>query len=166
MGLSRAFAAKGVAMALEEGAWSGVASATAGIELMANEIVVLGMSSAWSGELAIDHAVMSDGFDVEPVRAALARLGLETTGQLDPLQRARLVALLAKAEASPDGMLRFQRHTMLDDGAMSSTRHARSLVGGVLGGLIGHGAIYVSGGAENQGPPGGGPVAVIALKAR
>lgn len=164
MGLSRGASALGVAKALGETEWSSVASASAGIELMACEIVVLGMSSRWTGPLAIDHAVMSDAFDIEPVRAAFARLDIQAVGQLTSTQRHQLIALLAKAEASPDGHIRGQRHTMLDDSDVSATRHARGLVGGVLGGLIGHGALYVSGGAEFQGPPGGGPVAIIVSK--
>ena len=63
------------------------------------------VSSAWSGTFAIDHAVMVDAIDVEPVRAALARLGLGGAGQLAPEQRTQLVALLGKAEASHDGRL-------------------------------------------------------------
>lgn len=176
MGLSRAASALGVAVALGEIArdkiadaaigtdtalWSGRASASAGIELMNHEIVVLGMSSAWSGPLAIDHAVMADGIDVEPVRAALARLGLAAPGQLIPAQRQQVVAVLSKAEASHDGLLRGHRHTMLDDSDISSTRHARAFVCGALASLVGHAEIYVSGGAEHQGPDGGGPVAVI-----
>jgi cyanuric acid amidohydrolase len=176
MGLSRAASALGAGVALGEieraalsdadiGAnwslWSGRASASAGIELFNHEIVVLGMSSAWSGPLAIDHAVMADAVDIEPVRAALARLGLAALGQLSPAQRARLVALLGKAEASHDGLLRGHRHTMLDDSDIASTRHARAFVCGALAGLVGHAEIYVSGGAEHQGPDGGGPVAVI-----
>ena len=164
MGLSRGAAARGVAQALAEGAWSAVASTSAGVELMDHEIVVFGMSSQWTGGLMIDSAVMQDAFDIEPVRAALARLGLKSDGQLNQASRERVVALLAKAEASPDGVIRGHRHTMLTDSDISSTRHARALVAGVLGGLIGHGAIYVSGGAEYQGPPGGGPVAIIASK--
>jgi len=117
--------------------------------------------ASWSGPLAIDHAVMTDGIDVEPVRAALARLGLAAPGQLSVGQRRRLVAMLAKAEASHDGMLRDHRHTMLDDSDISSTRHARAFVCGALAALVGHAEIYVSGGAEHQGPDGGGPVAVI-----
>src|SRR5262249_34080049 len=74
----------------------------------------------------------------------------------------RLVALLAKAEASSRGRLRGHRHTMLDDSDISSTRHARAFAAGALGGLVGHAEIFVSGGAEHQGPDGGGPVAVIA----
>ena len=176
MGLSRAASSLGVAVALGEIArekiadsaigtdtsvWSGRASASAGIELMNHEIVVLGMSAAWSGPLAIDHAVMADAIDIEPVRAALGRLGLGAAGQLAADQRERLVAVLAKAEASHDGRLRGHRHTMLDDSDISSTRHARAFVAGALASLIGHAEIYVSGGAEHQGPDGGGPVAVI-----
>jgi cyanuric acid amidohydrolase len=176
MGLSRAASALGAAVALGEidetrltdadiGAnwdlWSGCTSASAGIELLNNEIVVLGMSGAWSGPLAIDHAVMADAIDIEPVRAALRRLGLSTQGQLPPHDQKRLVAVLGKAEASHDGRLRGIRHTMLDDSDISPTRHARAFVAGALAGLVGHAEIYVSGGAEHQGPDGGGPVALI-----
>jgi cyanuric acid amidohydrolase len=180
MGLSRAASALGIAVALGEidrdmiveeaiGAdaslWSARASASAGIELMGHEIVVLGMSEAWSGPLAIDHAVMSDGIDVEPVRAMLARLGLATQGQLSAAQRSRVTAVLAKAEAGNSGLLRSFRHTMLDDSDISATRHARAFVCGALAGVIGHAELFVSGGAEHQGPDGGGPVAIIVQRA-
>ena len=180
MGLSRAASALGVAVALSEldasdfadadigtdtSLWSGRASASAGIELMNHEILVLGMSDNWSGLLAIDHAVMADAIDIEPVRSALHRLGVDAAGQLSAEQRIRLIAVLAKAEASHDGALRGHRHTMLDDSDISSTRHARAFVCGALAGLIGHAEIYVSGGAEHQGPDGGGPVALIVARA-
>ncbi|WP_293863629.1 ring-opening amidohydrolase [uncultured Alsobacter sp.] len=176
MGLSRAASALGVGLALDEiplttafdtvigtdfSVYSGRASTSAGVELAEHEIVVLGTAPGWAGPLRIDHAVMADGLDVEPVRAALARLGLEAAGQLDPHQRGRLVALLAKAEAGSTGRLRGFRHTMLDDSDLSATRHARGFVAGALGSLVGHAEIYVSGGAEHQGPDGGGPVALI-----
>ena len=176
MGLSRGASALGAAVALGEIAratladaaigsdttlWSARASASAGIELVNHEIVVLGMSQKWSGPLAIDGAVMADAIDIEPVRAALARLGLSAAGQLPADERKRLVAVLAKAEASHDGTLRGHRHTMLDDSDIASTRHARAFVAGALAGLVGHAEIYVSGGAEHQGPDGGGPVALI-----
>ena len=180
MGLSRAASSLGAAIALGEIApaavtdaaigadmslWSGRASASAGIELMNHEIVVLGMSEAWGGPFAVDHAVMNDAIDVEPVRAALERLGLNTAGQLSADERKRVTAVLAKAEASHDGSLRGFRHTMLDNSDISSTRHARAFVCGALAGLIGHAEIYVSGGAEHQGPNGGGPVGIIVHKA-
>jgi cyanuric acid amidohydrolase len=180
MGLSRAASALGVAVALDELAadaipesaigtqfdlWSGRASCSAGIELLGHEIVVIGMSDAWSGHLAVDHAVMQDAIDVEPVREALMRLKVPAQRQLAPAH-SPLLAVLAKAEASHDGLLRGHRHTMLDDSDISSTRHARAFVCGALAGVVGHAEIYVSGGAEHQGPDGGGPVALLVDRAR
>jgi cyanuric acid amidohydrolase len=179
MGLSRGASALGVAVALgeiapaqiAEGAigvdaslWSDRASASAGIELVSHEIVVLGMSPQWGGELAIGHAVMRDGIDVGPVREMLARLDLAAPGQLSAPQRERIVAVLAKAEPARSGQLRGYRHTMLDDSDISATRHARAFVCGALAAVIGHAELFVSGGAEHQGPDGGGPVAVIATR--
>ena len=166
MGLSRGASALGVAVALGEVAaeaitdgdigarfdlFSSCASASAGVELLDHEIVVLGMSNAWSGPMAIDHAVMQNAIDAASVRDARARLP----------GHARLAAVLAKAEPDPSGMVEGCRHTMLDDSDIAGTRHARAFVGGVLAGLFGRTDLYVSGGAEHQGPSGGGPVAVI-----
>ncbi len=176
MAFSRGASALGVALALGEvdavhitddaiagdmSLYASRAGTSGGVELLNHEVVVLGMSGAWSGPLAIDHAVMADAIDVEPVREALQRLGLDAGRQLDGNGRGRVVALLAKAEAGSTGRLRGRRHTMLDDSDISSTRHARAFVAGVLAGLVGHAELFVSGGAEHQGPDGGGPVAVI-----
>ena len=132
--------------------YSRVASTSAGVELLRNEIVVLGNAAGWAGDLVIDHDVMTDAIDAEAARRVLGRLGGET------------VAVLAKAEAAPSGEIRGRRHTMLDDSDIHSTRHARALVGGVLAGAIGDTMLYVSGGAEHQGPAGGGPIAIIARR--
>jgi cyanuric acid amidohydrolase len=102
---------------------------------------------------------MRDSIDLSAVIEALKSVNL---GIADAQVKDRLVNIFAKAEASPDGNVRGFRHTMLDDSDVGSTRHARAAVGGLIGGLSGTGAVYVSGGAEHQGPPGGGPVAVIA----
>ena len=102
-------------------------------------------------------AVDADEEDVAPVRAVLGRLGVEG-------DKAELVALLAKAEAATTGAIRGYRHTMLNDSDISSTRHARAFVAGALASVVGHTEIFVSGGAEHQGPDGGGPVAIIASR--
>ncbi len=177
MGYSRGASALGVALALGEiaddaisdaminadlGRFSDRASASAGIELMGHEIVVLGMSEAWTGDLRIDHAVMSDAIDIKPVQSMLTRLGLRDQFPLDQAGREAIVTLLVKAEASRSGQVRGLRHTMLEDSDISQTRHARAFVAGALAGVIGHTALFVSGGAEHQGPDGGGPCAVIA----
>jgi cyanuric acid amidohydrolase len=162
MAVSRGASALGVALALGEignapesavckdwSLYSSVASTSAGVELLRNEIVVLGNAPGWAGDLVIGHDVMKDAIDAAAARRVLDVIGGET------------VAVLAKAEAAPSGEIRGRRHTMLDDSDIHSTRHARALVGGVLAGVIGDTMLYVSGGAEHQGPAGGGPVAII-----
>jgi cyanuric acid amidohydrolase len=173
MGYSRGASAIGVAKALGEvGAevgerrvlkdwtlYSSVASCSAGIELMHNVVILIGASRFSSSPFTIGHAVMRDAIDLPAVMQALESVGL---GALDVRSQNRLVNIFAKAEASPDGAIRGLRHTMLEDSDINATRHARAAVGGLIGGVAGTGAVYVSGGAEHQGPPGGGPVAVIA----
>jgi cyanuric acid amidohydrolase len=165
MAYSRGASALGVAVAMGEIAapvaddavltdWSlcsGVASTSAGIELKNNIVIVLGNSAEATGDCIISHAVMQDAIDATAVMAAIPQ-------GIDP---SRIVNVLAKADPSPDGLVRGWRHTMLDDTDISATRHARAAVGGVIAGITGCPAVFVSGGAEHQGPPGGGPVAVI-----
>ena len=177
MGVSRAASALGVAVALGEVAEDAAtdaavcrdfslhsrrASASAGVELVENQVLVVGNSTAWSGDLAIAHDVMADAIDAAAFARALAAAGIPPALPLPAAQQARLVAVLAKAEAARSGMIRGARHTMLDDSDIQASRHARALVGGVLAALAGTTLLFVSGGAEHQGPDGGGPVAVIA----
>ena len=72
-----------------------------------------------------------------------------------------LTGLLVKAEPSASGEIRGNRHVMSDDSDINGSRHARSMVGGVLAGRLGDTRLFVSGGAEHQGPNGGGPLALI-----
>jgi len=138
--------------------FSSVASTSAGVELDHNVVVVLGTSRYSASPFVIGHDVMADAIDAGAVRRAIASLGLGAgAATMD-----RIVNVFAKAEASPDGRVRGMRHTMLDDSDINSTRHARGAVGAVIASVVGHGMVYVSGGAEHQGPAGGGPVAVIA----
>jgi cyanuric acid amidohydrolase len=176
MGYSRGASALGVAVAMGEiereiaeeavlADWSlasGVASSSAGIELFHNVVVVLGNSEQAVGDCVIGHDVMRDAIDARAVLAALRGVGLGTNSDPLDFDPERIVNVLAKADPSPDGLVRGHRHTMLDDTDISATRHVRAAVGGIIAGLAGCPAIFVSGGAEHQGPPGGGPVAVIA----
>ena len=87
MALSRGASALGVALALGEiddapeaavcrdwSLYSKVASTSAGVELLRNEVVVLGNSAEWAGDLVIDHDVMKDAIDADAARRVLARL--------------------------------------------------------------------------------------------
>jgi cyanuric acid amidohydrolase len=173
MGYSRGASAIGVAKALGEivadagqgqvlkdwSLYSSVASCSAGIELMHNVVILIGNSRFSSSPFRIGHGLMRDALDLPAVIEALQSAGLSA---FDAGSQSRLVNILAKAEASPDGAIRGLRHTMLEDSDINATRHARAAVGGLIGGVAGTGAVYVSGGAEHQGPAGGGPVAAIA----
>jgi cyanuric acid amidohydrolase len=128
--------------------------------LMHNVVIVLGNSASSASPFEIGHAVMRDAIDASAVIEALASVRLQAAPTA--VAGKELVNILAKAEASPNGSVRGFRHTMLEDTDISATRHARAAVGGLIGGFAGTGAVYVSGGAEHQGPPGGGPVAAIA----
>jgi cyanuric acid amidohydrolase len=176
MGYSRGASALGVAVALREVArgaiqpdsvlndwslYSARASVSAGIELEGNVVIVLGEADCSASAFRIAHTLMKDAIDAASVRRLLRDafgLDVDVDGQA---VSSRLLNLLAKAEASPNGRVRDVRHTMLNDSDLHSTRHARSAVGGVLASVTGHTALYVSGGAEHQGPAGGGPVAAI-----
>jgi cyanuric acid amidohydrolase len=179
MGASRGASSLGVALALGEVAeatlhdamicrdntlYSRRASASAGVELLENQILVVGNSPAWSGELVVAHDVMADAIDSAAFARALASAGIPASLPIVPDDAGRLVAVLAKAEAARGGTIRGARHTMLDDSDIQASRHARALVGGVLAAVAGTTLLFVSGGAEHQGPDGGGPVAVIARK--
>ena len=173
MGYSRGASALGVAKALGEidasvddasalkdwELYSSVASSSAGIELMHNVVILMGNSRSSRSAFKIGHAVMQDAIDLPAVLKALESVGVTSLGAVS---QGRLVNVFAKAEASPSGSIRGCRHTMLDDSDVNATRHARAAVGGLIGAVCGAGAVYVSGGAEHQGPAGGGPVAVIA----
>lgn len=177
MALSRMAAALGVAKALGEvpagdcleahlGArrdlFSRVASISSGVEVETNEIVVMGNAAGWSGRLAIAQAPMADALDVQAVHTVLDALGLSARPQLGPADRGRLKAVFVKGEPDRSGRLRGRAHTMLNDGDMNAQRHIRAALGALLAGVTGETELFVSGGAEHQGPDGGGLVAAIA----
>jgi cyanuric acid amidohydrolase len=177
MALSRAAGAFGVALALGDMAddpaleaglltrpdlWCARAGVSTGVEVQANEIVLLGHSAHWRGPLRMACEPMADALDLPAVTRALARLGLRADPQLGEADRHRVAAALVKCEPDRSGQVRGSRVTMLDDTDINAQRHIRAAVGGMVSGVLGDGRIFVSGGAEHQGPDGGGLVAVIA----
>jgi cyanuric acid amidohydrolase len=178
MALSRAAGALGVALALGEvaddpalesallsdfGVYCNRASISCGVEVQANEVVLLGQCAAWSGPLRMACEPMQDVLDLGAVTRALAALGLVAAPQLAREQHARVVAAFVKCEPDRRGHVRGARHTMLNDTDIDAQRHIRAAVGGLVSGVLGDGRIFVSGGTEHQGPDGGGLFAVIAV---
>ena len=177
MAYARAAGALGVALALGEvdddaltdaalladmDLYSERASVSSGVEIACNEVIVLGNSPRWSGPYRIAHRAMSDALDIGAVVGALADLGLEAAPQLSEAALARIAGVFVKCEPQRQGRVRASRHTMLDDTDINAQRHVRGAVGGLVAGVLGDGRIFVSGGAEHQGPDGGGLIAIIA----
>ncbi|WP_341702435.1 ring-opening amidohydrolase [Ferrovibrio sp.] len=138
------------------------ASISSGVEVACNEVIVLGNAAGWSGDLAIAHRPMKDALDIGGIVAVLDDLGLAAAPQLVPAAAARVRGVLVKCEPDRRGLVRGNRHTMLDDTDINAQRHIRGALGGLVAGVLGDGRIFVSGGAEHQGPDGGGLIAVIA----
>ena len=177
MALARAAGAFGVALALGEIAEARLdetallrdfsvksdrASISSGVEVECNEVIVLGNSRHWSGELRIAHRPMADALDIGGVVQALRDLGIEAAPQITAQDRSRVRAVFVKCEPDRRGRIAGHRHTMLDDTDINAQRHIRGALGGLVASVMGDGRIFVSGGAEHQGPDGGGLIAVIA----
>ncbi|KPI37218.1 Cyanuric acid amidohydrolase [Cyphellophora attinorum] len=138
-----------------EDSWSALASCSSGAELDDNHIFVLAndpIAVKVKPRLKAISRPMKDAIDADAA--------LDLLGQVKE-QGGKVVQIFAKAEANPKGLIRGRRITMLTDSDIHSTRHARAAVGGLLCGLAGDTQLYVSGGAEGQGPPGGGSLTVV-----
>jgi cyanuric acid amidohydrolase len=141
--------------------YSAVASTSAGGELKNCEVLLFGNSPQASGDLTIGHGVLKDAIDAAGVRDALKSAGLAFNGNPTDDEAKRIVAVFAKAEASPTGAIRGRRNTMLSDADINYERHARAAVGAVIASITGDPAIFVSGGTEHQCAPGAAPIAAI-----
>jgi cyanuric acid amidohydrolase len=138
------------------------ASISSGVEVAVNEVMVLGNSSAWSSDYVVAHRPMIDALDINAVYATLDDLGIDARGDNRAPGLERIAAAMVKCEPDASGYVRGQRHTMWQDGDINAQRHIRGAVGGLVAGALADTRIFVSGGAEHQGPPGGGMVALIA----
>lgn len=165
MALSRAAAAFGVGVALGDipeaaareeallrdfGLFSNRASISSGIEVVCNEVVVFGRAAGWAPGITASVAPMADLLDLAGVQRAFAGI------------RGEVLGVIAKGEPDRSGAIRGQRHTMLGDTDLDPQRHLRGALGAIVAAVAGDGRVFVSGGAEHQGPPGGGLVCVFA----
>ena len=145
--------------------WSARASISSGIEVAENEVVVFGNAAGWTSDFVIAHHTMEDALDINGIYACLDDLGIAARGDNRANGIERIVCALIKCEPDARGQVRGQRHTMWQDGDINAQRHIRGAVGGLVAGVLGDTRIFVSGGAEHQGPPGGGLLALIARAA-
>jgi cyanuric acid amidohydrolase len=139
-------------------AYSCRASCSAGAELEDCHVLILASSldkepdRSSAPQLRALSGRMRDAIDAKAINVMLDEVKREN---------GEIVQVFVKAEADPSGTIRGMRHTMNTDSDIHSTRHARAAVGGLVAGLVQDTAIYVSGGAEGQGPEGGGSLCMV-----
>ncbi len=141
--------------------YSSVASTSAGGELKNCEILLFGNSANSNSDFRIGHAILQDVIDADGVRAALRNAGLQFNVNPSRDEAARIAAVFAKGDVSPNGLIRGRRTTMLSDADIHYERHARAAVGAVIASVTFDPAIFVSGGTEHQCGPGAAPIAAI-----
>lgn len=142
--------------------WTSRVSVSSAAEFPCHEVIAFGHAQGWSGPLRIAHGALADPLDLPAVAKVLAKLGLSATPQLSKGDCARLVACLAKSGPPPDGKLRGVDLALTADPTQSPLRRIRGGLGSLIAAATGEPQVFVSGGAEHQGPPGGGVFAAIA----
>ncbi len=142
--------------------WSARVAVSSAAEFPCFEVVALGHSAAWIGDLRIAHRAMADWVDLPAVVAALGDLGLAARPQLSRADAGRLVATIAKGGPPTDEMLRGVPLGLGADSSQPAFRRVRGALAGTIVAATGVPFAFVSGGAEHQGPPGGGLVAFVA----
>jgi cyanuric acid amidohydrolase len=144
--------------------WTARVSVSSAAEFDRQESVVLGHAPGWIGDLRMAHGAIVDPLDLPSVVRVLAQLGLDAAPQLNVAARARLVACLAKSGPPADGRLRGVDLAFAADPTQSPLRRVRGGLGSLIAAATGEPRVFVSGGAEHQGPPGGGIFAAIARR--
>jgi cyanuric acid amidohydrolase len=176
MGLANGAAALGVALGLGEikgpldpnaigkdhSLYTLRGAASAGIEMLRCQVLLLGNSAKAVGSYICSHYMMDDLIDAEGVRKALRAAGIPVIGSVSETDRARIVNVFAKGQIPVHGRVRGRRTTLLTDTDLN-TRPSRAVLGAVVASVVGDPAIYASAGMSyHQGPVGAGVAAVVA----
>jgi cyanuric acid amidohydrolase len=141
-------------VAISANAWEDVGGGTPQTQLM-----VLGNKPGAGGRLRVGHAVVKDLLDVDAVPRALRRAGLDVgDGPLKPDVAARVVAVYMKANETVMPELRGRRQ-IIDDPAYAE--NLKTVLASAFAAMLQDNLIWISGGGVQQGPPGGGTLAII-----
>lgn len=175
-GQSRGAAALGVALALGELSDTEIEDTRIGVDLHRHsnrtmsfsgtevevgEVLVLGNRPGAGGSTRVFSGSMTDILDARSLRGLFRTAGcpFDDTGEIATPELLR--AVFVKAGVAPDGRVRGERTTVFHSD-LDPDKHMRATASGVIGGILGTGRVFVSGGTEHQAPPGGGLCACIA----
>ena len=172
--MTRAVAALGVAVALGEVEDARVTDAAilrdaslhsrrcmsfSGTELSNCEVILLANIPGAGGDLLLATEPLADIIDAPALLRLARRAGLRPDA--DGLFTASAPeALLLKVGMRAGGVLRGQRTTVFESD-LEPDKQMRPVASGLVGALFGTTRAFISGGAEQQAPPGGGLAAMI-----
>ncbi|MFC0673484.1 ring-opening amidohydrolase [Brachybacterium hainanense] len=122
-------------------------------------VLAFGNIPGAGGKLRVGHAEIRDHLDVDALRRALVRAGLDVGGApLTPAQRERVLAVYVKYGLSTDGRLRGRRQVTENPAHVNELKAA---LAGMYAGYLQDTLLWISASAVHQGPPGGGTIAAI-----
>lgn len=136
-------------------AFSKKAFTFSGNELQNCRVIVLGNAPHGSSDHFIRSNIVQDLLDTPSIDSLLQ---LIHDGN-------KLVAFFAKVSIHPSGVLRGKKVALINSD-LAHNRETRAAASGVFSALLQDTEIFISAGAENQGPIGGGVIAAIFKKER
>ncbi|WP_270938321.1 ring-opening amidohydrolase, partial [Falsiroseomonas oryzae] len=171
---ARAVAALGVGLALGEVHDSQVTDATigrdpmlhsrramcfSGTELGHCDVILFANVPGAGGDLVLDTEPLADILDAPALLRLARRAGLPPDA--DGLFTASAPeALFLKVGVRPGGMVRGRRTTVFES-ELDPDKHMRPVASGLVGALFGTTRAFITGGSEQQAPPGGGLAAMV-----
>ncbi len=171
---SRAVAALGAGIALGEVAEDRVTDAAilrdgslhsrrvmafSGTELSHCEVILLANVPGAGGDLVMATEPLADIIDAPALMRLARRVGLQPDGD-GLFTTSAPEALLLKVGVRPGGALRGRRTTVFES-ELDPDKHMRPVASGMVGALFGTTRVFISGGSEQQAPPGGGLAAMV-----
>jgi|GEM_PF-3055329 len=140
-------------VAVSSNAWEGVGGGPK------SHLMVIGNRQGAGGRLRVGRAVFEDLLDVSAVTRAVRDAGIEVgDGPLPPHVSSRIVATYIKYTEPVDGMLRGRRLVTEDP---AYVKNLKTVVASAFSAMLQDNMIWISAGGVQQGPPGGGTLAIV-----
>ncbi|WP_251438506.1 ring-opening amidohydrolase [Microbacterium sp. USTB-Y] len=141
-------------VAVSSNIWEGVGGAGPQTHLLA-----LGNRRGAGGRLRVGRAVIADLLDIGAVTRAVRDAGIAVgDGPLPPEVRARILATYVKYQEPVDGLLRGRRLVTEDP---TYVKNLKTAVASAFSAMLQDNMIWISAGGVQQGPPGGGTLAIV-----
>ncbi|MGN8025117.1 ring-opening amidohydrolase [Microbacterium sp. 22242] len=141
-------------VAVSSNAWEGVGGAGPQTHLLA-----LGNRRGAGGRLRVGRAVIADLLDIGAVTRAVRDAGISVgDGPLPAEVRSRIIATYLKYQEPVEGRIRGRRLVTEDP---AYVKNLKTAVASAFSAMLQDNMIWISAGGVQQGPPGGGTLAIV-----